>query len=222
MYRHCKSEDKPDSMHFFCAVDGSKEDLQYIAYHEAGHSIWSLSMTDDNRAKWMKASKDQFSVKNISEEELRAAKDFILDTGHSRRDYNNKDNEEYPVLALVLRWLYEKFRYNTYHIESLAKFQPGIFDDCWPSVIDLSETIPLVTPYGSTSPEELFAEATAAFFTNPSNLSDELTALFKETVFGVIADKPKTKTAPRRNNHNQSSQAKNTVIRAKGQKRHAA
>lgn len=138
-------------------------DLEYVISHEYAHGIWYRMMRAENIAKWIALYDKHMALTSAEEGDLDSIYQEIVDAGSIREFQKNADEETQLVIKACLRSIRALHGVDRKHLDLLLRNGHSI-EEYWPSYVEYSEKNVIVTAYGSTKPEEFFAEAFAHWF----------------------------------------------------------
>lgn len=150
----------------------------YTVAHESGHGVWFRLLDEKWRARWVRFY-NKFCKEVEHDQELigQLRDDFIKDEIPIKDFRSQLDPDQTALFDLIIDAIKANHRLTTRHLDMLITNGYGEeFRDLWPeSVEDTDFEIP-VSDYGTTKPEELFAEAFAFWLLGrsiPADPNDE-------------------------------------------------
>ncbi len=159
-------------------------DLDYVIAHEYAHGIWFRMMRPDNIAKWIALYDKHMALTSVGEEDLQEVLNEVTDAGSVRAYMKECDEETLLIVKAALRHIRSVHGVDRKHLDMLLRHSHPI-EEYWPEYVEFSEKNVMVSEYAQKSPEELFAEAFAFWFTG-KNLPTEVRKLLDRSLSQLV------------------------------------
>ena len=157
--------------------------MNYVLAHESGHGVWYRLMTKKMHSRWIKLYKSYTKAQEFSAADIRRLRDdYIKDSVHVK-DYRGQLEEDHAILFdNLIGQLTSNSRLTVKHLDVLSETGDlEVIKDAWPMHAEDSDFDVAITEYGTTSVEELFAEA-FAFWLLGNKIPQIILALMEKTV----------------------------------------
>jgi len=159
-------------------------DLEYVISHEYAHGIWYRMLRPENIAKWIALYDKHMALSSAEEKDLDDLLEEIKEAGSVRDVMKSADEDTLPIIKACLRHVRSLHGIDRKHLDMLLRFGHDI-DEYWPSYVEFSEKNILVSEYARKSPEELWAESFAYWFTGKS-LPKEIQKLLDRSLAQLV------------------------------------
>jgi hypothetical protein len=172
--------------------------LEYILFHETGHAVYYQSIDEILRAQWIREFYKNIKLKEDTEKLIRQMRKDLIEHDSVKAYKSDLDDEEKENLDHILKYINYNFDLTVKNINTLMVGNNDL-SEIWPIHIDLPTKKALLTEYSLESPEELFAEAFALYYTN-RELPKSISLLFKKTISVVRNSNQEEKYFKAKNN----------------------
>jgi hypothetical protein len=186
-YKHFKKKEKIDEL--CLCLETYDHNLEYYIYHEIAHAVWYNNVSDEFKARWVKAYHDNISQNKVNDNKLTVMRQDLVKAGSIASYRSDIDEEDKEILKKILQYVKQNHRLAAKHINILIATGDSLVD-IWPEYsIEIPMQNVLVTDYSNKSVEELFAESFAFYFVEGEvELPKKLKKLMKATIAATGAN----------------------------------
>lgn len=137
--------------------------MDYVIAHESGHGVWYRLMNDALKAKWVKLYHSYTKMQEFAPHDIRKLRDNYIKDSVPVKEFRGQLPEEQVLLFdNLISGLRSNTRLTVKHLDLLADNGAlKTIEDMWPLHVEDSDFEIALTEYGTTNPEEFFAESFA-------------------------------------------------------------
>lgn len=161
-YKHTKGEapDILDARPEHDIISG----FDYVVSHEYAHGIWFNHITPKTRLRWIQLYHDYVQLSHVKSKDLEEILNAIVELGTVGAFLKDADPQDKIIVRSALRHVSTVHGISPQHFGLLLNMGEAV-DHLWPKSLELGEKKLFVSDYARKSPEELFAESFAFWFT---------------------------------------------------------
>lgn len=134
------------------------EGLRSVVWHEYGHAVWFRRMTSKQRFKWVKLYHQHIGLQEVGIADLDDIRGEVESSGSIGQFLRDVTEDNLVIFKAIMRQISQVHNMQKKHLD-MALHQGESLEDFWPTSLELSDKVVLITDYARKSPEELFAEA---------------------------------------------------------------
>jgi hypothetical protein len=161
--------------------------MDYVVAHESGHGVWYRLMSPNQQARWIRLYHSYTKMKEFEPHHLRKLRDdYIADSVHISEFRGQLEEAQVLLFDNLISTLRANTRLSANHLNTLA--ETGMLEtikESWPTHIEDSDFEIAVTEYGTTAPEEFFAES-FAYWLLGNKLPKRVQAAMDKTMKAIV------------------------------------